>query len=147
MRRSFRTGYLTSSWNQGAALAFVVLFAALCVAPVAVLIGGWDGLEAALVAAGLCLLGAEVGLGLCLPLRRPARLWVASVAAMVPRLGIPLGLGTILHLCCGRLADAGLLYYLVVFYPVTLGFETVLIVLGNAPSCGPGPAPNKAASP
>ena len=50
---------------------------------------------------------------------------------MFARMGIPLLVCIIVYLRGGRLAEAGFVYYLLVFYFVTLVVETVLLV-GNA---------------
>jgi hypothetical protein len=108
------------------ALIVAVGAAFLVAGPVAFGLGGGKALMAAAVAALLCLLGAAVAVlashrALEPGLVQPA-LWTATVA----RLGIPLGIGLMIHLRGGPLADAGLLCYLLVFYPVTLTVGTAL---------------------
>ena len=111
---------------QSAVLGLAVLAAYAVVAPVAGLLSGADGLAAAAVAAGLCLLGAILALLVCRSFRGPQRAWQGVLAGMLPRMGVPLAFALVLHLRGGPLAEAGLLVYLVVFYPVTLSLETAL---------------------
>jgi len=47
---------------------------------------------------------------------------------MLIRMGIPLAAALLVFLRGGPLADAGFLYYLVLFYPVTLTAETFLLL-------------------
>jgi len=59
---------------------------------------------------------------------------------MAARMGIPLAFALACHLRGGLLADAGLLYYLLLFYPVTLGVETAWLLPGrSAAAAAPGP--------
>ncbi len=51
---------------------------------------------------------------------------------MLPRLGIPLTVVLAFYVRGGWLADAGLVYYILVFYFVTLAVETTLLVSGSA---------------
>jgi len=98
----------------------------LLVAPVAGLVGGWAGLAAAAAAAAACLAGAVAAILLSHALSKPERVLYGLLAGTVARMGIPLGFALACHLHGGALADAGLLYYLLVFYPVTLAVETAL---------------------
>ena len=100
----------------------------LCVPvlPVAILLRGWEGLAAAAAAAVFCLAGATIALVVSHLFRRPKQVLAGMLLGMAARMGIPLGFGLACHLHAGALAQAGLLYYLLVFYPVTLGIETVL---------------------
>lgn len=109
------------------AVLTVVVLAAYCLtAPVAARLGGAEALKAAALAAGLCLIGAASALLIGDRLRGPhgalASLWLG----MILRMGVPLTAGLIIHLHGGPLAQAGLLWYLVVFYPITLTVGTIL---------------------
>ncbi|NQT11883.1 MAG: hypothetical protein HQ582_03985 [Planctomycetes bacterium] len=111
---------------QSAFLGLVVALAYGLVAPVAGYLAGGVGLAAAAVAAGLCLAGATVAL-LSVHLFRGSSGALAGVLlGMAARMVIPLGGGFALHSHGGPLAEAGLLYYLLVFYPITLALETWL---------------------
>jgi hypothetical protein len=112
--------------TRGMVLGLVVLGTYGLVAPVAGLLSGLAGLWTAAAAAAFCLAGAEVAL-LVSPLsRRPKRALFGMLLGMAARMGIPLGFGLGCHVQGGVLAQTGLLYYLLVFYPVTLGVETAL---------------------
>jgi len=120
-------------WPQAAALALGALLAYAVVALLAAWLGGRDSVIASSVAAALCLMGAEGGLVACAPFRKTAFLWQGSLLGIFPRLGVPFGFGAIFYLRGRTLAEAGLLYYLVGFYPVILALETVILLLANAP--------------
>jgi hypothetical protein len=110
--------------------AAVLLAAALVVlaiaGPLAAHFGGRQGLTAAAVAGALCWAGAAAGLvagRLFVP-----NIFAALLAGMFFRMGVPLGFAVATLLAGGWLAQAGLLYYLLVFYPVTLTVETALSI-------------------
>ena len=111
---------------QSAVLGLVVAVTYGLVGPVAGYLSGGVGLAAAGVAAGLCLAGAAVAL-LSVHLFRGSSAALAGVLlGMAARMVIPLGGGFVFHAQGGPLAEAGLLYYLLVFYPITLAMETWL---------------------
>lgn len=105
-------------------LAVVLVYAVL--APVAVCCNGPAGLWAAAAAGAFCLGGAALALVASYLLCGPKYALHGLLVAMAARMGIPLSLGLACQLYGGVLAEAGLLYYLMVFYPVTLGVETAL---------------------
>lgn len=109
-----------------AALTIVVFVVFGVVGPVAFHIGDMIALAAAAVAAGLCLIGASAALMITRVLSGPNLALIAMMTSMMARMTIPLAFGTALHLLGGPLAKAGLLYYLLVFYPVALAVETML---------------------
>jgi hypothetical protein len=115
----------------------------LLVAPIAIWLGGSIGLAAAGVAAGLCLAGAMGALLVGWLLRDLPNAAHGMLAGMLPRMGIPLGGAMVFHMQGGVLAEAGLLVYLVVFYPVALGVETFL----SLPPTGPAGLPGKTVPP
>ena len=98
------------------------------VAPVANAVSGPAGLAAAAVAAGLCLTGAGLALAASRRFREPDNAWQGVLIGMLLRMGVPLLSALPIQFCGGRLAEAGVLVYLVVFYPVTLFVETALSV-------------------
>jgi hypothetical protein len=105
-------------------LAVVAEFA--LIGPVAVCLGGVPALAAAAVAGLLCLVGAMFALVTSYLLRGPQFVLLSMLVGMALRLTIPLAPAIVLHFRGGPLAGAGLLYYLVAFYLVTLTVETVL---------------------
>ncbi len=114
-------------WNaQSAAMAALVVLVYVLIAPVAGLLHQIGGVLAAAAAAGLCLLGGVLALAVthCFP--DPKHLGQAFLAGMFPRMGIPAGGAIALQLLGGLLAEGGVLYYLLVFYPITLAAEAWL---------------------
>lgn len=130
-----------SRWTvQSAAIAGAVLLTGSAVAPVAIWHAGKGGLVAAVVAAAVCLTGAEVALLLGRRFREPHRAWIAFTIGMVPRMGVPLVAALIANFSAGPLVDCGFLYYLILFYFVTLGLETAVSAPFDPPR---GPTPPK----
>lgn len=114
--------------RSGLLVGIVVVYSAL-VCPVAWLIRGSFGVISASVAGVLCLIGALGALfisHICNMLPPQTGLLVGIPLSTAVRIGVPMGLGTAIHLSGGALAEAGFLYYLLVFYPITLAIETVL---------------------
>jgi len=130
---------------QSAVLGLAVLAAYAVVAPIAAWHSEWAGMVTAAVAAGFCLLGAETALVLARRFRDPDTAWQGMFLGMLPRMGIPFFLGLVFQLRGGMLAEAGLLVYLVVFYPVALWAETILCLPAGARSERPGGAPRNVA--
>jgi hypothetical protein len=95
-------------------------------APVAIQWGGSRALAAAAVAAGLCLLGAAAAIVTTDRLRGPAAALAALWLGTILRMGVPLAAGLAIHLHGGLLAQAGLLWYLLVFYPAALIIGTIV---------------------
>ena len=117
--------------NRGLSLRLAVMAAAVAVAygltvPVALHIGGGMAVTAAALAAGLCLLGAGSALFIGDRLRGTHAALAALLLGMILRMGLPLTAGVIIHIHGGPLAQAGLLWYLVVFYSITLTLGTIL---------------------
>jgi hypothetical protein len=86
------------------------------------------GLLAEAAAGILCLLGALLALQIAGFLQDPKMLALGFMAGMLPRMGIPIGGVLFLHLQMKPLAEAGILYYLLLFYPITLALETAFIL-------------------
>lgn len=104
-------------------LALLLLYAA--VAWVAYRSVGTVGMIAAGVAATICLVPAWAALAISTIFQGPRHALPGLLLAMLVRTGGPL-LFALLILRKGPLADAGAVYYLVVFYLAALGFETWL---------------------
>jgi len=107
-------------------LGLVTLGVLTVAAPVGFVLSGPPGVWAAAAGAGLCLAGAVAALVVSDRLHRSEHALHAALLGMAARMAIPLGLGFTLYLLSRPLANAGLLYYLLVFYPVTLSVETML---------------------
>ncbi len=107
-------------------LAAVVLAVHAIAAPWIIGYAGSRGFQAATLVAGLCLAGGIGGLVVSERLRDPRQALLALLLSMFLRTAVPLiGVG-IIHLSGGPLAQAGLVYYLLVYYPFTLATATVL---------------------
>jgi hypothetical protein len=111
---------------QSGVLAAAVLVVFAAVAPAAVCASGTAGLAASATAAGLCLVGAASALATCRALRGPDYMVYGVLLGMLLRMGIPLVSAVALQIAVRPLADAYVLVYLLVFYPVTLSVETFL---------------------
>jgi hypothetical protein len=112
--------------------AAVIAFGAL-VAPVAAVLSGQAGVAACAAAALACLAGATVALIAACLLRGPAWAMYGLLIGMTARLGIPLAVGLAIDLCGHPLAEAGLIHYLLVFYPITLVVGTGLSLPADRP--------------
>jgi hypothetical protein len=114
---------------RAAFLAVLVLVAGAIILPL-----GWamsysrTGILAGAVAGGVCLLAAWIALALSEPLHRRQQVLGVVLVGMLVRMGIPLAAALGVYFLGGPLADAGFLYYLVAFYPVTLTAETLLFL-------------------
>jgi hypothetical protein len=120
--RVWREQHRLSLGSQCVLLVALVLTVYVFAGPIAGLRSGPAGLAACALAGGLCLAGALIALvaGHRLGGRLPLPGLLAGMAA---RMGIPLLGGLTIFFCGGPLAEAGILYYLLVFYPVTLVAE------------------------
>ncbi len=122
-------------------LTGVVLAALGVVASIAGPIGGGKAVVAAAVPAAVCLVGAVLALiaaSICQRREKPLH---GMLIGMAPRMGIPLAFAVMAKFLFGGLVRSGALYYLVGFYLVTLGIETVL----SLPSAAtPGRLPDAA---
>jgi len=124
-------GSIKNLRNQTVAVKALILTLAVSVVlavagPLVGLFCGTMAVWAAVLAALLCYLGAILALGASAILRQPEQALVALSLGMLARMGIPFGLGLAVHLQGGPLAKAGLVYYLLLFYPITLTTETIL---------------------
>jgi hypothetical protein len=110
-------------------LVLVAITLAACLP--AALLGNWfygsAGAWAALAAAGLCLLGAVLGLA-AITLFRGQRGFAGVLAGMLPRMFVPLVGALVIRVAGGPLYDAGALYFVIGFYLLTLAIETVWLL-------------------
>lgn len=111
---------------QLAVLGLAVLAVYAVVAPVAGGTSGGPGLAASATAAALCLLGAGAALIASRAFNQRGKVLPGVLVGTALRMGIPLASALALQLSVKPLADAYLLIYLLVFYPVTLFVETFL---------------------
>jgi hypothetical protein len=142
------SGAVTGLWRtlgrlgfvaQSGVLASVVAAVWLLLAPLGYALTGAAGLVAAGVAAGVSLLAAQFALTLEQVFRGPAAAMYGMVAGMFARMSVALLLGVTLHRGVPALADAGMIFYLLVFYLATLAIETALVLARIRPdSVRPG---------
>lgn len=131
MRSWFATLRSRGLATRLAVLVLGVLVVYALVAPVAFSLGGPVGLCAAGLAAVLCFSGAATALPIGHVLRGPKYVLQATLLGMGIRMAIPLAFGLACHLHGGAVAEAGVLYYLLAFYPVTLAIEIALSLPGG----------------
>lgn len=121
-------------------LAVLVIYAV--VAPVAGGISGLPGLAASASAAAACLLGAGAGLIASRGFSRRDKVLQGFLVGAALRMAVPLASALALQLCVKPLAEAYLLIYFLVFYPVTLFVETFLsLPRAGAARAGEGRSP------
>ena len=118
--------------TRGVARGTLVLVAVTLVACLpAALLGNWlygrAGVWAALAAAGLCVAGSVLGL-VVVPLLRGQQAFAGVLAAMLPRMFVPLAGAVALRLNGGPLYEAGALYFVIGFYLLTLAAETLWLL-------------------
>lgn len=122
LQRIAKGGFLVHS-----ILLYVATMALLLpVAPVAWVISGVEGVAAAIAGAFLCFSGGLLTLVWNAAFSGPKLLLVRILGGMLPRMGVPLMGGIVLQITVEPLAEAGVLIYLLVFYPALLSIETWL---------------------
>ena len=125
---------------SGLGLAVLVVYAV--VAPVAGGISGLLGLAASATAAAACLLGAAAALVASRGFSRGERVLHGFLVGAALRTAVPLASALALQFSVKPLADAYLLIYFLVFYPVTLFVETFLsLPRAGGPRAGNGRSP------
>lgn len=117
-------------------LVAALILAASVAASFAWRVNGMAGLLAVLVAGSACLVCGVLALIAHEFLQKPQLVMYQVLATMALRMGIPLGLCLIFHVQRGSLAEAGIVYYLLAFYLVTLVVETLLAVVTRASQPG-----------
>ncbi len=122
---------------QLATLLAIVLCVFVMVAPIAVHFHGGLGIAAAAISAALCLTGAGVALVAANGARSTDHVLRAMLIGIIARMVIPFGFGAGLYFSSQPLAEAGILVYLLVFYPVTLVVETALVILKGTSVASP----------
>jgi hypothetical protein len=105
--------------------------AAVCLAlagPVVFYRSGGIGFEAAALAIGCCCIGALGTLCVAPWLRAPHHLLASVLVGMAVRMGVALAAAVVVQLRGGPLVEVGFVYYLLMFYLVTLAVETAVVV-------------------
>lgn len=111
---------------QAGALCAVVAVLWAAVSPLAYSLSGVAGLWAAAVGAGATLLGGLIALLLASLCRGPAAPMYGMLVGMMARMVVPMAIGVAVQLKVEWLADAGMIFYLLVFYMATLALETTI---------------------
>lgn len=114
--------------GRAAALAAVWLGSALIVVPGAWAVGPRGAATSALGAWALCVASGVLARWLACRSGDPRQLLVGVLATIAARTGIPLGICLAVYYRPGVWAEAGFVYYLLIFYFLTLAVETSLLV-------------------
>ena len=109
-----------------ALLAAVEAAAFAVSSPIAWIVGGPFGLLAATIAATACLAGGALALVISSFFHDPQQAYAGVLLGMIVGMGLPLAVGIACHLSGGDLSRAGVMFYLLYFFPVTLMAKTVL---------------------
>lgn len=118
----------------------------LPVLPIAWVISGPKGVAAATAGGFLCFSGGLMSLVWNMAFPGPKLLVVRTLGGMLPRMGVPLFGGLMLQIAVRPLAEAGILIYLLVFYPALLSIETYLsLAAGSAAQEADKPRPGESA--
>jgi hypothetical protein len=130
---------------RAGALLLTVVGLTIFTLPAAWLSSGIPGLAAVAASAGVCLVAALASLAIAHLLRGPAVTLQALLLSMLVRMGIPLAFAVMAYLRAAPLVNAGLMYYLVIFYLPVLAVETVLSCPPTAAANGASDAPGHCA--
>ncbi|REK19071.1 MAG: hypothetical protein DWQ37_02610 [Planctomycetota bacterium] len=122
--------------GQAALVSLVIAGLALITAPIAQAVSGTIGLAAVGVAGGACWVGALAALLFVSLFPTPQTALYGLAGGMFFRTTLPMVVGVVLHFKVPALADAGMIFYLLVFYMATLATETLLLVakIPNTPN-------------
>jgi len=109
------------------ALMLAIFEAALLalLAPFLWYFGAGASFAAAGLAAGLCTAGALLSFWIQYIFRDPKSALIGVLSGMAINMAVPLLFGVVIHLRGGPLSQAGFLYYLLLFYLLTLAVKTM----------------------
>ncbi|MBL8828948.1 MAG: hypothetical protein JNM18_18350 [Planctomycetaceae bacterium] len=116
------------SWGRVGLVLAGILLAWLVCAAVAFELFAWPGVVAASVAAVVSAVCGAVSQAIADRLQAGGQALTAMGVSMALRMGVPLSLGLFWQMRGSPLAEAGVLYYLLVYYLMTLAIETLLAV-------------------
>ena len=94
--------------------------------PPAWLIGGNIAMLAATIAAAACLVGGVLALAMSGLFRDPSQAFAGVLLGMLAGMGVPLAVAVACHVGGGELSRAGVMFYLLIFFPITLTVKTAL---------------------
>jgi hypothetical protein len=109
-----------------ALLAAAEVAAFAVASPIVWIVGGPLGLLAAVIAAVACLAGGALALVISNLFRNPQQAYAGVLLGMFVGMGLPLAVGIACQIGGGSLAYAGVMFYLLYFFPITLTVKTVL---------------------
>ena len=112
-----------------AVLAGVLTALGVVVAPLAYLLGGGQGLAAAALAWAVALAGGLAALVVSLTLRHPKLVVQQTLLAMGLRTALPLAICLVLIVRESPLVEAGVVYYVLLFYLTALTVDTLLLLV------------------
>ena len=113
---------------RGAQLLIVIATSYLALAPLAYALGGGTGLLASAIAAVVCLLAGAGALVVGNLFPGPQSVAIGALAGMLVRMAAPLLFVVIVYSQGGPLVEAGLVFYLLAYYLITLAAETWMSV-------------------
>lgn len=116
--------------NRILIMTAIMLGLIMITAPIAWMLQGRMGLAAAGLAAAICLIAGITGMLVGEALRSSNLIITQSLVPMLIRMGIALGVCMVISLRRGPLFQAGFVYYLLLFYLISLGPDTALLVRG-----------------
>jgi hypothetical protein len=120
-------------WLLGSVAGLYVILA-----PLAYSLHGTESLVASAVAAGICLLGSFGALAAMQVLSGPASLIGGVVLGMFLRMAVPLIFCCIVYHQPGLLTRAGMVFYVLAFYMVTLTVDAAITALRVGDSMAAG---------
>ena len=89
-------------------------------------IGGNLAMLAATIAAAACLVGGILALVISDLFHDPAQAFAGVLLGMFAGMGVPLVVAMACHLGGGELSQGGVMFYLLIFFPITLAVKTIL---------------------
>jgi hypothetical protein len=116
------------SWGRVGLVLAGILLAWLVCAAVAFEVYEWPGVVAASVAAVVSAVCGAVSQAIVDRMHAQGQALAAVGVGMALRMGVPLSLGLFWQMRESPLAQAGVIYYLLVYYLATLAIETLLAV-------------------
>jgi hypothetical protein len=132
---TFRTKL--SQWGLGSrvlVLGLAMLLAGVSIISVGrTLRGNWSDLPGAAVAVGVCLTGTLLSLLVGHRFRHPDQAMISLLLGMMFRTGLPACVALSWHFFAAPLADAAFVYYLLLFYFVSLTVERTLALPPDSP--------------
>ncbi len=117
--------------KRAAVLIASLVLVSLLVGPLSFYFDGVNGLVASGAGMTICLVCGLLALVVAEQFRKPEHVLQQVLITMGLRMGIPLGLCMVVYIQRGPLAEAGMVYYLLVFYLVTLLVETMMATGGQ----------------